>query len=125
MQLSHDALLPAPVSCGQGNYQGSTGQSFCLTYPATQYCSSATTQTPASCPAHTFSANGSHLLLQCEFVLGYNCAFKKQITAVVTLNTMLYNFNNNLNGVQTAFIQAVAAAAGSAPSRTWSTQSCR
>ena len=29
----------------------------------------------------------------------YNCVNKKQITAVVTLNTMLYNFND-VNGVQ-------------------------
>jgi len=115
--MCNSVTTPAPVNCGQGNYQGSTGQSFCLTCPANQYCSSATTQTPASCPAHTFSANGSYSLLQCECVPGYNCAYKKQITAVVTLNTTLYNFNNNVNGVQTAFLQAVAAAAGVSPSQ--------
>lgn len=102
----------APVSCGLGNYQGSTGQSFCSTCPLDQYCGSQTTSVPISCPAHTTASAGSYTLLQCRCVQGYVCSYTKRITTVVTLNTTLSRFNSDYGGVKTAFINAVASAAG-------------
>jgi hypothetical protein len=103
---------PQPIPCGLGAYQGSTGASICSTCPVGQYCPSATTSVPSSCPQHTTSVSGSSSLLHCTCVNGFFCSYTKKITAVVTLNTTLSNFNSDFGGVRTAFIAAVASAAG-------------
>lgn len=110
--MCNSVTTPAPVSCGLGNYQGATGQSFCSTCPQNQYCSSPTTSVPLNCPANTVSSAGSSSLLQCRCVQGYVCTYTKRITAVVTLNTTLSRFNADIGGVRSAFINAVASAAG-------------
>ena len=46
------------------------------------------------------------------FAAGYNCAYKKQMNAVVILNSTLYNFSNKVSRIQTTFINVVAAAEG-------------
>jgi len=48
---------------------------------------------------------------------GYECTYYKQIQAIVTLNATAYEFQNDINGVRTAFIAAMAAAAGVQPSQ--------
>ena len=82
---------------------------------ANSYCTNPTTV--ASCPAHTSSPAGSSSLLQCRCNQGFRCAYTKRITATVTLNSTVASFNNDTNGVKTAFIAGVAAAAGVAPSQ--------
>lgn len=60
---------------------------------------------------HTKSAIGSYSRLNCRCDPGYSCAYYKQIQAIVTLNSTLADFNNNVDGVRTAFLAAMAAAA--------------
>ena len=110
--MCNSITTPTPVNCGLGNYQGSTGQSSCMTCPQNQYCASPTTSTPITCPTHTSSVAGSSSLLQCRCTQGFVCTYTKRITAVITLNSTLYNFNNDVGGVKTALINAVATAAG-------------
>jgi hypothetical protein len=64
------------------------------------------------CPLHTTSVAGSSSLLNCRCVQGFRCAYSKRITAVVTLNTTASDFNSNYGGIKTAFVNAVATAAG-------------
>jgi hypothetical protein len=108
---------PEPIPCGLGAYQGSTGATFCSTCPLGQYCPSTTTSIPSTCPQHTTSVAGSASLLHCTCVEGFFCSYTKRITAVVTLNTTLMNFESDVGGVRTAFIAAVASAAGVVPSK--------
>jgi hypothetical protein len=68
------------------------------------------------CPLHTTSAAGSYSRVNCLCDAGYQCTYYKQIQAIVTLNATLWEFNNDINGVRTAFIAAMAAAAGVHPS---------
>jgi hypothetical protein len=68
------------------------------------------------CPLHTTSSAGSYSRVNCLCDPGYQCTYYKQIQAVVTLNATLWEFNNDINGVRTAFIAAMAAAAGVHPS---------
>ena len=110
--MCNSITTSTPVNCGLGNYQGSTGQSSCMTCPQNQYCASPTTSTPITCPTHTSSVAGSSSLLQCRCTQGFVCTYTKRITAVITLNSTLYNFNNDVGGVKTALINAVATAAG-------------
>jgi hypothetical protein len=77
---------------------------------ANYYCKDS--KSSAACPQHTTSAAGSSSLLHCQCVSGFRCAYTKKITAVVTLNTTLSNFQSDVGGVRTAFIAAVASAAG-------------
>jgi hypothetical protein len=80
---------------------------FC---PGDFYCSNSTTIKP--CPDNTISVEGSSSLLQCRCDPGFSCTYTKQISAVVTLNASATSFNNDVGGVKTAFIAAIAAAAG-------------
>ena len=59
----------------------------------------------------TTSASGSYSRLNCKCDPGYSCTYYKRIQAIVTLNATVYDFNNNVKGVRTAFIAAMAAAA--------------
>jgi hypothetical protein len=81
----------------------------CPLCPANFYCPNATTI--KSCPVNTVSLAGKFSILDCRCEPGFSCSYTKQINAVVTLNTTSTNFNNDIGGVKTAFIAAVAAAA--------------
>jgi len=76
---------------------------------ANYYCRTSTLK--EACPMHTTSAAGSYSRLNCRCDPGYSCTYYKQIQAIVTLNATLYEFNNNVGGVRTAFLAAMAAAA--------------
>jgi hypothetical protein len=60
---------------------------------------------------HTTSTQGSYSRLNCKCTPGYSCTYYKRIQAIVTLNATVYDFNNNIGGVRTNFIAAMAAAA--------------
>jgi hypothetical protein len=60
---------------------------------------------------HTTSAVASYSRLNCRCTPGYSCTYYKQIQAIVTLNATIYEFNNDVGGVRTAFLAAMAAAA--------------
>jgi hypothetical protein len=60
---------------------------------------------------HTTSAAASYSRLNCRCTPGYSCTYYKQIQAIVTLNATIYEFNNDVGGVKTAFLSAMAAAA--------------
>jgi len=64
------------------------------------------------CPLHTTSSAGSYSRANCICDPGFQCTYYKQIQAIVTLNATLWEFQNDINGVRTAFIAAMAAAAG-------------
>jgi hypothetical protein len=74
------------------------------------YCRTSTSKDV--CPLHTTSSAGSYSRVNCLCDPGYQCTYYKQIQAVVTLNATLWEFNNDINGVRTAFIAAMASAAG-------------
>ena len=60
---------------------------------------------------HTTSGDASYSRLNCRCTPGYSCTYYKQIQAIVTLNATLSEFNNDVGGVKTAFLAAMAAAA--------------
>jgi hypothetical protein len=82
----------------------------CPLCPINFYCTNSITI--KTCPTHTSSVIGSSSLLHCRCDQGYKCAYSKRITAVVTLNSTTSSFNNDVGGIKTAFINAVASAAG-------------
>ena len=84
--------------------------SNCPLCAANSYCPNSTTI--KVCPENTVSNEGSSSLLDCRCAPGFSCTYTKQITAVVTLNATATSFNDDVGGVKTAFIAAVAAAAG-------------
>jgi hypothetical protein len=88
---------------------------MCPACEANSYCSNPTTI--RSCPTHTSSLQGSSSLLNCRCEQGYKCAYSKKITAVVTLNTTVSSFTDDVGGVRTSFLNAVATAAGVATSQ--------
>lgn len=97
--------------CAIGKFSDAVGrQTDCPLCVANYYCKDS--KSSAACPQHTTSAAGSSSLLHCQCVSGFRCAYTKKITAVVTLNTTLSNFQSDVGGVRTAFIAAVASAAG-------------
>lgn len=96
--------------CLPGTYSLDVGRSAnCPVCPANFYCRTATMKQP--CPSNTVSPAGSYSILKCKCEPGFSCTYYKQIQAIVTLNTTLYDFNNNVNGIQTSFLQAMGAAA--------------
>jgi hypothetical protein len=82
----------------------------CPLCPINYYCTNSITI--KTCPTHTSSVIGSSSLLNCRCDQGYKCAYSKRITAVVTLNSTTSSFNNDVGGIKTAFVNAVATAAG-------------
>jgi hypothetical protein len=103
------------VLCQPGTYSLIVGRSSnCPLCEANFYCRTSTTKDV--CPLHTTSSAGSYSRVNCLCDPGYQCTYYKQIQAVVTLNATLWEFNNDINGVRTAFINAMAAAAGVHPS---------
>lgn len=123
--------------CLPGTYSLAIGRSSnCPLCDENFYCRTSTMK--EVCPLHTTSVAGAYSRVNCRFVVfghfcvfvlyflikpqnrcdpGYQCTYYKQIQAVVTLNSTLWEFNNNVNGVRTAFIAAMAAAAGVQPSQ--------
>ena len=102
--------------CATGKYSLAIGSSTdCPACAANSYCTNPTTI--AACPVHTSSPAGSSSLLHCRCDQGFRCAYTKRITAVVTLNTTITSFNSDLGGVKTAFLSAVASAAGVSPAQ--------
>lgn len=101
--------------CQPGTYSLIVGRSSnCPLCDPNFYCRTSTTKDV--CPLHTTSSAGSYSRVNCLCDPGYQCTYYKQIQAVVTLNATLWEFNNDINGVRTAFIAAMAAAAGVHPS---------
>ena len=103
----------ACTACATGTYGGSAvGLSTpCAPCAANSYCTTPTSQT--ACPANTYSAAGTSSQLNCSCSVAYTCTYTKSIKTVVTLvNITLAQFNNNTGGVRTAFLQAIALAAG-------------
>ena len=99
------------LTCTTGTYSLDLARSsMCPPCAANSYCTNPTTI--KSCPTHTSSAPGSYSLLNCRCDQGFRCAYSKKISAVVTLNSTVSNFNSNFGGVKDAFINAVASAAG-------------
>ena len=97
--------------CATGKYSMAVASSTdCPLCPVNYYCTNSITI--KTCPTHTSSAAGSSSLLNCRCDQGYKCAYSKRITAIVTLNSTTSSFNNDVGGIKTAFINAVANAAG-------------
>jgi hypothetical protein len=96
--------------CATGRYATDIARSeICPLCAANSYCPTPTTIN--ACPENTVSTEGSSSMLDCRCVPGFSCTYTKQITAVVTLNATASSFNNDVGGVRTAFIAAIAAAA--------------
>jgi hypothetical protein len=119
----------AAVLCPEGTFSPVTGASACQpctagTYDAVtqgrnstcplcavnSYCPAGTSQ--LACPAHTISAAGAGSQLGCACLGGFHCAYTKRISATVAINSTVSAFESDAGGVRTAFIAAVAAAAG-------------
>lgn len=101
--------------CQPGTYSLVVGRfTNCPLCDTNFYCRTSTMKDV--CPLHTTSVAGSYSRVNCLCDEGYQCTYYKQIQAIVTLNATLWEFNNDINGVRTAFIAAMAAAAGVHPS---------
>lgn len=97
--------------CATGKYSMAIASSTdCPLCPINYYCTNSITI--KTCPTHTSSVLGSSSLLNCRCDQGWKCAYSKRITAVVTLNSTTSSFNSDVGGIKTAFINAVATAAG-------------
>jgi hypothetical protein len=65
------------------------------------------------CPDHTTSVAGSSSQLGCRCLPGYVCSYTKRITAIVTLNaSSVADFNNDVNGIKTNFLNSLSRATG-------------
>ena len=96
--------------CLPGTYSLTVGRtSNCPTCPANFYCRTSTLK--QACPTHTTSPAGSYSILKCICDPGFSCTYYKQIQAIVTLNTTLHDFNNDVAGIKTGFLSAMGAAA--------------
>jgi hypothetical protein len=97
--------------CSTGKYSLDIARTpDCPLCAANSYCPNSTAI--KDCPVNTVSVAGSSSLLDCRCSPGFSCSYTKQISAVVTLNASATSFNADVGGVKTAFIAAVAAAAG-------------
>ena len=104
--------LSACVLCASGTFGNTTGRSApCPPCPAGSYCQSPVQMAP--CPANTNSAAGTASVLGCMCNGGFTCGYFRTISVSFSLvNVTVADFNNDANGVQTAFLQSVAKAAG-------------
>ena len=104
------------LQCETGKYSLTVGSSAdCPNCVAGSFCVNPTTI--QACPTHTTSTQGSSSILNCRCLDGFQCSYTKQITATVTLNTSFSSFTSDAGGIQTAFKQQVALAAGVQPSQ--------
>jgi len=102
--------------CLPGTFSLQVGRTTnCPLCEANFYCRTSTSKNV--CPLHTTSSAGSYSRVNCICDPGYQCTYYKQIQAIVTLNATLWEFQNDYNGVRTAFLAAMAAAAGVQPSQ--------
>jgi len=110
------AHLSDCLLCVPGTFSLQVGRTTnCPLCDANFYCRTSTTKDV--CPLHTTSSAGSYSRVNCICDPGYQCTYYKEIQAIVTLNATLWEFQNDINGVRTAFISAMAAAAGVQPSQ--------
>jgi hypothetical protein len=85
--------------------------SDCYPCPSNFYCKQKS-YIPVVCPANTGSVANSSSLLDCRCLQGYQCTYTKKISATVTLNETKSDFDADVGGVKTAFLNAIAKAAG-------------
>lgn len=104
------------VTCGPGTYSTSQGNSgTCTVCASGSYCPNSVSQ--ISCPVNTVSQPGQTSQLGCTCIAGYFCTYDKVAKMSISLNNIpLTDWQNNVNGIQDAFIAAVAQAAGVPPS---------
>jgi len=62
------------------------------------------------CPYHTSCDPSGATAHDCKCNAGFVCMYFKQVRAVVTLNTTLAAFQNDTDGVRSAFVNGIAAA---------------
>ena len=102
--------------CPEGSYSLAEGVGGpCPDCPGDLFCQTPLTQ--QACPEHTTSAPGSYTKLNCSCDGGYACSYHKVIQAVVTVNSTVNSFLQDVGGVQTAFINTLALAAHVDPSQ--------
>jgi hypothetical protein len=106
-------------NCTAGTFDAtSTGRtSPCPLCPVDHYCPNGVTKTQCQAATNTRGNPGATSTLNCACTPGYSCLYKKRISAVVTLNVSLTNWNANAGGIKDSFIAAIAAAAGVLPSQ--------
>lgn len=105
------AYTRAPLVCPPGTYSTQTGraQACAALCPSNSYCSDPASV--ADCPAHTTSPPGSVSRLDCACAQGYQCVYRKVVNLNVLLNIPIERWLSD-PGLQQAFLDAVAAAAG-------------
>lgn len=95
--------------CQPGTYSSQAGLSgSCPLCPADFFCQTSTSIQP--CPLHTASLPGSYSGLACRCVDGYACTYHHHVDVIIALNCSLSDFTNNVGGVRTGLISALAAA---------------
>jgi hypothetical protein len=124
----------AAFECAPGTYQPANGSTTCLPCPfgsydagtlgritacplcpSGGYCTSPTLQ--STCPGNTMSPSAATSQLGCRCNAGYACTYTKRITAMVTINGSIADFNADVGGIYTSFKNAIAAAAGVLPAQ--------
>ena len=100
-------------TCNVGHYGSGLACTVC---PANSYCGAGATAAQ-QCPTHTVSATGSSSQLDCLCEAGFFCRHTKSLSAVMTLNCTAEDFANDVNGVRTRLILAIAAASNVPPSQ--------
>jgi len=103
-------------NCVLGTFETSTTRtSACPVCDANFYCP--TTLIKNQCPENTVSEAGSTSQLGCWCKAGFVCFYTKKIQAVVTLNSTVDAFTQNVDNIQQNFLAAIAAAAGVDPTK--------
>ena len=98
------------ILCLPGTFATDTARSTdCPPCPINSYCP--TSSQLNSCPAHTTSAPASYSVASCTCDGGYDCAVHREIRATIRVNVTYNDFSDDVGGVKTAFINAVAQAA--------------
>lgn len=104
----------ACTPCGAGTFGPSTAvgrTANCPPCAAGFYCP--TPLQAVQCPANTNSPAGTSSILGCACNGGYTCGYYRTVSISFSLsNVSLSDFRDDVNGVQTTFLQGVARAAG-------------
>ena len=100
-------------ACNAGHYGNGLACAVC---PVNAYCGAGVSE-PQTCPTHTLSSAGSSSQLDCLCEAGFFCRHTKALNAVMTLNCTAEDFANDVNGVRTRLILAIAAASNVPPSQ--------
>ena len=97
--------------CQPGTYSAQAGLTHvCSPCPEDYFCPTSTTL--HTCPDHMTSRNGSYSITGCVCDFGWDCEYVKEIRASIRVNSSYADFTGNVGGVRSAFIHAVAQAAG-------------